>query len=718
MMRRLFCAVLLAAFAACSSGGSAIAPQSLPGFAPAVRGGTFLADRRRHRRVGAFAHIVIPRRRPRTHRGRGPDFVSPSTRGIKIVATWQGGSTSSFVQTTVAALGPKAPGCTSSSSSFSCTIQATVWEGPNKIDVTTYDKPPSSSSSGSSFPANAQELGFSSITDTVTAGVTPSILIYLGGEIGSINAKPLFSSVPADGSSHDVAIAFNPKDFGGNKITAGTKDPFANPVNVTLTETGGNGHAVLLLNGSGTGSSATLQYSTDTLGVRYDGGGKSGYTIGVQMAAKGAPSEALQVSPLIVEGPGIASHALGLNGAAVANALTITEANAPSSQTYNVTRTGCAGVATVSGFSGSGASAAFTATGGATASASGCSISVADASSTTLLLPVTNTPIGGTVTINGVTLTSYAVGASPGPLAVGPDNNIWFVYNSFSNQLDFLTPTSGNPTIGGAPLTVTLSNSYGVSIYGLTAGPDHALWLSDGSSEGVDRVSLAGAGVSYSDGSVVACPETIVAANDGMLWVSNHCSGLWSMTVGGGIQPSAGSAHTASTYYLAQGADGDFYVDDGANIDKYDPVAQTTTQIPIPNGTSITGITSAPTDGATGAIWYTATVPNTVSQGVVGRIAIGSATAVTEVTVGNGATTGANFTAIAAGADGAVWMADQYNNQVDKISFSAPTSIAQYPLPDAAAISGNQTIQAMVLGPDGSLWLSEDAAGKIVHIIP
>lgn len=710
-MRRIVAAVLLFALAACSGAGtSGGSGNGVHGFVPAARG-ALTPDHRRHKRVGGYAHIVIPRRHRRKHPGRGPDYVSPSIRGIKIVATWQGGSTSTFVETTVAALGPKAPDCTSTSSGFSCTIPATVWEGPNKIDVTVYDTPPSGSSSSATFPPGAQVLGFSSITQTVTAGVTPSILIYLGGEIGSINAKPLFQSAPADGTSHDVAITFNPKDFGNNKITAGQNDPFANPINVTLTETGGNGHAVLVLNGSGTGSSAKIKFSNDTLAVRYDGGGKPGYTVQVQMAANGAPSEMLQVSPLIVDGPGIASHALGLNGTAVSNALTITEANAPASTAYSVTRSGCTGIATVSGFTGSGSSASFTATGGATGSAGGCSISVSDGTST-VLLPVTNTAIAGGVTINGVRITEFSVGASPGPMAVGPDNNLYVVgnFNNGGNEIIPFKPNSGAPTIGTA---VPIGGS---QLFDVAAGSDGALWILDYGITGVDRLTTGGALTPFPTpyANLDCPPGGLTAASDGTLWASS-CGAMLNLTVGGEYtSPSISPTNPPNPAEVVQGPDGALYIADGNNLDRYDPIANTMTQYPAPGGgfTTVKYLTVAKSDGTSGAIWYTANNVQTTTTSYVVRFDIATLTQTTRATLGTVALSDV-INGIAAGSDNAVWFTDSTNNNVDRLAVANGSSVETFPLPTAAS----DPIW-IVRGPDGTLWLSENGVGNIVRVIP
>ena len=93
----------------------------------------------------------------------------------------------------------------------------------------------------------------------------------------------------------------NPSDFDNNPITAGSNDPYQNPISVQLSETGGSGHVQIVKNGTPTGgTSTTLNYSTDTVAVRYDGGGAPGYYVSVAVSSNNVSPETLVISPMYV----------------------------------------------------------------------------------------------------------------------------------------------------------------------------------------------------------------------------------------------------------------------------------------------------------------------------------------------------------------------------------------------------------------------------------
>lgn len=694
------------AVAGCSGAGSATRAGTPNGFVPGVRGAVVTPQRRHRKRVRAYAHIIIPRKYHRRS-----SFISAATRGIQIVANSGG-----FIETTVAALGPKAPDCTSTSYGFVCFVTATVWEGTNKIDVTTYDTAPVSGA----IPSGAKILGLASVSADVTPGSSaPSLAIFLGGEIGSINGGPAYSTVAADGSTHDAAIVLDPKDFGNQPITAGKNDPYANPIHATLTEVGGSGHATLAVSGSAKGAKAIVKFSSDTLAVRYDGGGKAGYTMKVKLTAAGAPTETLQISPLIVEGNGVYLHALGLNGTSSTPTLTITEANAPSSQTYSLTPSGCSGIAAFSAVSGSGSSATFSVNGGASPSATGCSVTVTDGLySTALLLPVTNTPLSGSVNVNGIQVKEYTLTATPGPLTVGSDNNIWLLYGGSgasgesAPQIVSLHPTATGPTVG-TPVSVGP-----VSLMGITTGADGALWMAD-SNENIDRVTPSGIINIYVSTFFLPCPQSPIPANDGTLWIADSCNGIGNVSMAGGsIRVPAFSA-TYSAYHIAQGADGDLYFDDSTastNIFRWDMVSANPTPIAIPGATAgvtaVSDMISVPNDGATGAIWFTTTTPSTTTTGAVYRLPIGSTTATLMASTGSALTSG-NVNAIAAGADNAVWYTDGINNKLYRLSLKSGATPIGMTLPTAAA-----TPSWIVLGPDGTLYVDEPGVSKVARVFP
>ncbi|MBV8332167.1 MAG: hypothetical protein JO192_05475 [Candidatus Eremiobacteraeota bacterium] len=702
LMRRAIAALTTLSLAACAGNGALNASAPTSGMLPSSFGARADSSGRHRKRTDAYAQIVIPRLH---HHHRKPDFVSAATRGIQIVATYTGASSSSgaYVQTTVAALGPNAPGCQTSASSFLCLISATVWEGSNHIVVTTYDQPPS----GGQIPPTADVIGMAAVDQAVKAGTTPYIPIYLGGQIGKIHVSPLYSTVPADGSNHNVSIVVAPRDFGNQPIKAGKHDPYANPITATLSESGGSGHATLLLNGKASGNTATLKFSADALVVQYDGNGKSGYSIGLSLSATKAPTEKAQVSPLFVDGSGVAAHVLGLNGVASSPTLTITEKDAPAAQTYAVTRSGCGGIVNPSAVSGSGASATFVANGGATASATGCSLSIVDGLyGTTLVLPVTNTPIAGGVTVNGVTITEYAVGAAPGPPAVGPDSHIWFTENGNyfgvpgGNAIASIDPSTGTTT---APIALGGASD----LYDLVAGPDGAFWLPDFGFFSLDRVTLSGNLVRFpSPNSNIDCQPGGIASGAGAIWVGG-CAQIIEGSLGGGMTQPHGSVNQVNE--VAVGPDGAVYWADGTSVDRYDPNTTGFQTYADPNGATIEFLAPS-NDGPTGAIWYTSTLVSTTTTSYVNRIDAGGHGALSI----RGSVTGAHLYGITAGIDGAVWFTDRTNNKIGRLAFGGtPASLQEFPLPTAGAGP-----YGITMGGDGSLWFDEATAHNIGHLVP
>src|SRR5579862_7464446 len=197
-MRKLLSLLILVSLSACAGTGSV----PLSPFVPSNAMTQTLRAHHRHHKTGAVARIIIPR----AHHRRA-HFISSATKAIKIVAIYL--DAPGFTLTTIAALTTSSPDCTSSSSALVCVIAAQVFEGHNRIDVTTYDAAPV----GGKIPRGAKILATSTVTQTVTAGKTPYVAIFLSGEIGSINAGPSFDSLPADGATTTAAIMVNPKDF-------------------------------------------------------------------------------------------------------------------------------------------------------------------------------------------------------------------------------------------------------------------------------------------------------------------------------------------------------------------------------------------------------------------------------------------------------------------------------------------------------------------------
>lgn len=265
------------------------------------------------------ASQVVTRHVAATSRKK-PAFVSPGSMGVAIAATPQGGGSTTTQAFDVSSGSPL---CTTGSPR-TCTLPVSLSAGTYSITLTIYNESPVSGS----IPTGASVLGVSTISQTIVANQSNTIAFTVQGVIAGVTTSGgvTFGSLPANGTAQSYNVALVVTDASGNAITSGT---YSNPIAVSLTESGGSGHAYILKDGANAGASATLTSATDTLAIHYDGGGSSGYTTNTTITASGASSSSVQVSPMYVTG------ALAFTGPSQTDTLTVTEAGAPSNVAYS-----------------------------------------------------------------------------------------------------------------------------------------------------------------------------------------------------------------------------------------------------------------------------------------------------------------------------------------------------------------------------------------------
>lgn len=371
--------------------------------------------------------VVIGGKTTGQSNGRRPKFVSPSTAGIDIKAYAHGGNTIIGEAATDISSGSAACGG-QTGTPRTCTVSVPAPPGNDDFVATSYDAAPV----GGGF-AGAHVLGTGAVTATIAPGASNSLILYLSGVITTLGYLAPNASLPADGSAHTLGFVLNPSDYGNNPITAGNNDPYANPVTVQLSESGGSGHAQILKNGTPAGTSATLNHSTDTVAVQYDGGGAPGYDVTVTVSASGVTPETLTLSPLYVTSasPYHSGTTLSFTASGQTAQVNFSETGAPPATTYHATPSAsCAGIATASAPSGTGSAASTTVTAGNNGGS--CSIAFSDGSSTITWSIVVST---GSAT---VTIPSGAIGP--------------IVFNNYSNgaiqgQTD---PASGKPWLSNS----------------------------------------------------------------------------------------------------------------------------------------------------------------------------------------------------------------------------------------------------------------------------
>ena len=295
------------------------------------------------------------------------------------------------------------------------------------------------------------------------------------------------------------------------------------------------------------------------------------------------------------------------------------------------------------------------------------------------------------------TITEYAV-ATPAPtdlygITKGPDGAVWFG-ESRTAKIGRVAPDGSItefPTAGGSPP------------YQLATGPDGNIWFVDGGSIG--RMTPAGQ-VTYfrgaSDGmGGFGNPEDITAGPEGALWYADGVGRIGKITTGGVVTvfPLTPSQHVgAYPYTIAAGPDGNLWFTDADNqeIERMTPTG-TVTDFPV-TGFRPYDITAGPD----GAMWFTIQAGGGSGSGGIGRI----------TTTGEVRTFPLNSStfSISAGPDGNLWFTN-LSDQIGRITLDG--AITWIPVLSASAAPW-----AITTGADGNLWFTETAANKIGRLQP
>jgi virginiamycin B lyase len=229
----------------------------------------------------------------------------------------------------------------------------------------------------------------------------------------------------------------------------------------------------------------------------------------------------------------------------------------------------------------------------------------------------------------------------------------------------------------------------------IVAGPDGALYTSDGSLDKVWRVGDNGRVRSFDVGG----GATGIASAHGALWVSDRD--------GSAIVKFAPNGQRLASYPVAEGAfpsdivlgsDGALWFTEsrGNAIGRVD-VSGTVTEYPIPTPDAFAADI---TPGPDGALWFTESGANRV-----GRITTGGT--ITEFTL---PTADSLPGPIVAGLDGALWFAERNTNKIARMTTDG-TITNEY-----AVAGGGAGPLALVAAPDGNLYFTNHSDGFVVRM--
>jgi streptogramin lyase len=685
--------------AGCSGGGggaSAIVPPSAgnPGGNPG--GNTTPTAKVR-------VSLVIPKPAPSTTGKSRRLFVSPSTNGVSVTTFAHSDTTHSTpLATAVTNVSATSNACTSGTNGRTCTVAISAPVGTDDFVFALFDTAPV----GNAIPASAHELGTAGVTQTVTANTENTIAAPISAIVAGLSGSTATVLEPTDGHSHQVALAVTPTDFGNNPITAGASNaPFANPIAASVSETGGNGHTLLSLNGGTPAATATLSKATDTLAAVYDGTQGAGYqaTVTLSASAIGSQGGATQESLALMHSNLAVTNATVFYTPLPAaldtypqgqHVLLISEPGAPSGTQYTANASGCANILSTGTVIGSGANATLLVVGGTQTATSGCTVGISDGT-TTFTVNVTNTLRAAPG--NAPAITEFSIGTSePFAIATGADGNLWFT-DEFNDSIDKIAPHTTNFS------SISVTGNGIQTPFGITQGPDGNIWFGDFDTNIVSSVTPSGTVTTFGNQSA-AFSNFPVAGLDGNVWFG-ECNGsiLGSIATATGTLTEhtipSGSEPFNATLGPNNGAIWFFLLDPTPPSGPLGEIAQGQfTQFPatpaMAPGNEEPGITS----GSDGAVWFT-------EQGDIGRS--DTSGNITNDSVGGAAP---NTDYIVAGPDGALWFTDSGNNAIGRITTSG--SVTEYPLPTLNAAPTGITV-----GPDGNIWFTElnaDAIGTLV----
>jgi streptogramin lyase len=558
------------------------------------------------------------------------------------------------------------------------------------------------------IPKAAALLAVGRIVDAkVRASKANAFTVYLGGVVAGFARSSGFVSLPGDGSPHAVALVFDPVDFGNNPISAGKKDPLANPVSVSLAETDGIGHALLSLDGGVGSTTVTVKYSSDTVVLDYDGGGSPGYgmTVTLRSAAVrgfGGASETVNVSPLFIASSSAEYTApvLALSGNGDTLTLNLSELNAPPGTQYSLRATNCAAIAATYAFAQASASSA---SGVVMAQpvistpppGSGCVIAASDGTSVDDV-DVTNAykAVLGTPTIQLIALPTANLGAKG--IAAAPDGSIWFAEDGANT----IARLPSNDPATAAIVEHPLPNNE--DAIGIDAGPDGNVWYANCSTNTVGKMTSSGViGSDYALADPPYEPRAVVDGADGSTWFTDT-TGVGRVTAGAAMTYFSNGITGGAQYGIALGPDGNLWFTECATsrIGKITP-AGVVTEFALP-GYRPFGITAGPD----GAMWFTECSSNKVA-----RIPV-NATSASQITQYVAKSPGAGPYFITTGPDGALWFTEFFGNAIGRLdpSSAVPNTsngMTEYAIP----FGSNAEPWGIVAGPDAALWFTNDYSG-------
>ncbi len=321
----------------------------------------------------------------------------------------------------------------------------------------------------------------------------------------------------------------------------------------------------------------------------------------------------------------------------------------------------------------------------------------------------------GRITPTGV-ITEFSAGLSTGArprrLAAGADGAMWFT----EEGLQRIGRISTNGVI--TEFSAGISSDAGL-LFDIANGPDGNLWFTEAGGNRIGRITPQGVVTEFKAGTASGFPSGITKGPDGNLWftMQNGNGAIGRITPAGVVTEfTAGITGQSNPVYIVAGPDGNLWfterysnrigrITTAGVITEFDP------GIPA-NSNGPWDITA----GSDGNLWFTqdggVSVWRITTSGVTTSFPSGY--------LSNGTTGywigGHSVRGIAAGPDGKLWLTDDAAVQI--VLMSTTGVVNTFSAGITQGVTGSSPDQ-IITGPDGNLWFVEAlGAGKIGRITP
>jgi virginiamycin B lyase len=277
-------------------------------------------------------------------------------------------------------------------------------------------------------------------------------------------------------------------------------------------------------------------------------------------------------------------------------------------------------------------------------------------------------------------------GSSPFGITTGPDGALWFTERG-TDSIGSLDPDGTfSPSTSLAPAADPTA---------ITTGPDGNVWFTEQGAGSIGRIGSDGTLSEFSVPTDVSGPAGITTGPDGALWFterSGHKIGR--ITTDGAIAEFPLLTSVAGPVGIVTGPDGNlWFTEQRANKIGRITTDGSVTEFPVPIATSLpTGIAA----GSDGALWFTMRAANRIGR-------IDTAGTVTTFPIPTAAT---DPTGIAAGWDGALWFTEPDIDAVGRITTDG--DISERSLPNVGSSPFGITG-----GPDEAVWFTEGNGNRI-----